>query len=77
MMKNLIKIVAMLSFMFLFTGCDYIEDKIKSEIKESEEIKSLKSKIDNLESKIDNLENPMEKQKKQKKQKEQIRNMLR
>lgn len=68
-MKNLIKIVAMASVIFLFTGCDYIENKIK----ESEEIKSLKSKIDNLESKIATLENPIEKQKKQK---EQIKNML-
>ena len=57
MMKKLIKTVAMVSLIFLFTGCDYIENKIK----ESEEIKSLKSRIDTLE----NLGKTQEKQKEQ------------
>lgn len=72
-MKNLIKIVAMMSIIFLFSGCNYIDNKIKSEIKESEEIKSLKSKIDDLESKITILENLV---KTQEKQQNQFRNMM-
>ena len=54
MMKKLIKTVAMVSLIFLFTACDDIDEKtkefikneikdsIENKIKESEEIKSLK-----------------------------------
>jgi SMC interacting uncharacterized protein involved in chromosome segregation len=73
MMKKLIKTVAMVSLIFLFTACDDIDEKtkefikneikdsIENKIKESEEIKSLKSKIDTLE----NLVKTQEKQKEQ------------
>ena len=85
MMKKLIKTVAMVSLIFLFTACDDIDEKtkefikneikdsIENKIKESEEIKSLKSKIDILESKIDTLENLV---KTQEKQKEQFNKMM-
>ena len=73
MMKKLIKTVAMVSLIFLFTACDDIDEKtkefikneikdsIENKIKESEEIKSLKSRIDTLE----NLGKTQEKQKEQ------------
>ncbi len=67
MMKKLIKTVAMVSLIFLFTGCGDIDEKtkefIKNEVKESieNEIKDLKSRIDTLE----NLGKTQEKQKEQ------------
>lgn len=67
MMKKLIKTVAMVSLIFLFTGCEKkIKESVEKNIKESEEIKSLKSRIDTLE----NLG------KTQEKQKEQFNNMM-
>src|SRR5574344_1226164 len=46
MMKNLIKIVAMLSFMFLFTGCNPVDEILESEKFKNLVDEKIKSEID-------------------------------